>query len=195
MARTATINRETKETRITMSLNLDGTGQSEISTGIGFFDHMLESFSKHGQFDLTVKAKGDLHVDDHHTVEDVGLCLGQAIAKTVGDKRGISRFGSALCPMDESLARAVLDLSGRPYCVCEIPINPHKLGEMHGTTMPEFFRAVSTEAGMTLHLDVLRGQNLHHAIEALFKAFARALNQAVSPFGNSDDLPSTKGTL
>jgi imidazoleglycerol-phosphate dehydratase len=195
MARKATINRKTKETRITLSLNLDGSGKSEISTGIGFFDHMLESFAKHGQFDLAVKAEGDLHVDDHHTVEDVGLCLGQAVAKAIGDKKGISRFGWALCPMDESLARAALDLSGRPYCVCEIPINPHKLGEMHGTTMPEFFRAVSTEAGMTLHLDVLRGKNLHHAIEALFKAFARALNQAISPFGNPGDLPSTKGTL
>lgn len=195
MPRTAKINRETKETRINLELNLDGTGNSGISTGIGFFDHMLESFAKHGQFDLTVKADGDLHVDDHHTVEDVGLCLGQAIARAVGDKKGISRFGWAFCPMDESLSRAALDLSGRPFCVCEIPINPHKLGKMHGTTMPEFFRAVAAESGMTLHLDVLRGQNLHHAIEALFKSFARALKQAVSPFGNPDVLPTTKGKL
>ena len=195
MARIAKIERNTKETRIMLDLNLDGSGKSEISTGIGFFDHMLESFAKHGQFDLTIKAVGDLHVDDHHTVEDTGLCLGQAISQAVGNKKGISRFGWALCPMDESLARAALDLSGRPFCVCEIPINPHKLGDMHGTTMPEFFRAVSTEAGITLHLDVIRGQNLHHAIEALVKAFARALHQAVSPFGNPDDLPSTKGAL
>lgn len=195
MARTAKIDRKTKETRITLELNLDGTGKADVSTGIGFFDHMLEAIARHGGFDLTVKAEGDLHVDDHHTVEDVGLCLGQAIARAVGDKKGIGRFGWALCPMDESLARAALDLSGRPFCVCEIPVNPHKLGDMHGTTVPEFFRAVSAEAGMTLHLNVLRGQNLHHAVEALFKAFARALNQAVSAFGNPDELPSTKGAL
>jgi imidazoleglycerol-phosphate dehydratase len=195
MSRIAEVKRETKETQITLSLNLDGSGKAEISTGIGFFDHMLEAFAKHGQFDLTVKAKGDLAVDDHHTIEDVGLCLGQAIAEACGDKKGIGRFGWAFCPMDEALARAALDLSGRPYCVYQNPINPHKLGEMHGSTIPEFFRAVSSAAGLTLHVDVLRGQNLHHAVEASFKAFARALHQAVSPFGASDNLPSTKGKL
>ncbi|HDQ45738.1 MAG TPA: imidazoleglycerol-phosphate dehydratase HisB [bacterium] len=195
MKRTATIHRKTRETDITLTLNLDGSGKAEVSTGIGFFDHMLAAFAKHGQFDLVVKARGDLDVDDHHTVEDTGLCLGQAVSEAAGDRKGISRFGWAFCPMDEALARAALDLSGRPYCVYHNPVNPHVLGELHGSTVPEFFRAAASAAGMTLHMDVLRGQNLHHAVEACFKAFGRALSQATAPFGASDNLPSTKGIL
>lgn len=195
MERQSEIKRETRETQIRLVLNLDGSGKSKIQTGLGFFDHMLEAFAKHGRFDLDIEATGDLHVDDHHTVEDVGICLGQAIARAVGDKKGISRYGWAFCPMDEALARTVLDLSGRPYCVYENPINPHRLGDLHGSIFEEFFRAVASEAKMTLHVDVLRGRNLHHAVEASFKSFARALLQAVSPFGTADELPSTKGAL
>lgn len=194
MGRRAEIERETRETKIRVLIDLDGEGKTAIATGIGFFDHLLDAFARHGRFDLTIEARGDLEVDEHHTVEDVGLCLGRAIAQAVGEKQGISRFGWALCPMDEALARVAVDLCGRAFSVYQNPIHPHRLGELHGSTIPEFFRAVAS-GGFVLHVDVIRGQSLHHAVEACFKAFGRALAQAVSPWGDPHFLPTTKGYL
>jgi len=193
--RSAEIKRSTNETVIRMTLELDGSGARDISTGIGFFDHMLTAFSVHGGFGLRLEAKGDLEVDCHHTIEDVGIVLGKAIAEAVGDKKGIARFGSCLLPMDETLAECVLDVSGRPYFVWNAP-ESLQLGSVGGfdcCMAEEFFRAVAMNAGLTMHLNVRYGRNAHHMIEALFKAFARALRQAVEVSG--DAVLSSKGTL
>jgi imidazoleglycerol-phosphate dehydratase len=195
MPRTADIARKTKETDIRIRLTLEGTGASRVQTGIGFFDHMLETFARHGRLDLDVEAKGDLHVDDHHTVEDVGLALGQALKTALGDKRGITRFGWAFCPMDDALARAVVDLSGRPRFECELPVAFHPIGQFGAEAILEFFQAFANAGALTLHLDLIRGGNLHHAIEALFKASALALRTAAAVDSGLDDVPSTKGTL
>ena len=195
MKRTSKIVRETKETKISVSVDLDGTGKSDIQTKVGFFDHMLNALAHHSGIDMMIDAVGDLHVDDHHMVEDIGLCLGQALKEALGDKRGITRYGSAYIPMDEALARVVIDFSGRPYFVwsCELSLN--QVGTMQAESVPEFFRALSTTAGMTLHMDLIRGDNLHHSLEAFFKAFAKALKLAVEIKGDSDEIPSTKGIL
>src|ERR1041384_6560819 len=178
MARAATINRPTAETRISLALTLDGTGQADIATGVGFLDHMLTLFARHGLMDLTVRCQGDLHVDQHHTVEDVGICLGKAIAEAVGDKRGIVRYGTFTVPMDESLVMVSLDLSGRSYTVCSLDTRNRKIGEFDAELAPEFFRAVAANARMNLHVHQFYGDNAHHIVEAPFKAFARALDAA-----------------
>jgi imidazoleglycerol-phosphate dehydratase len=195
MKRIGEISRKTKETEIVVRCNLDGTGQAEIETGIGFFDHMLDSLSRHSGMDLKIQAKGDLHVDDHHTVEDVGLCLGEAIRKALGNKKGIQRFGWALCPMDEALARTAIDLSGRPYFVFTSVMELENVDNLQGESLSEFFRAVANSGEMNLHLDLIRGENTHHAIEVLFKSFARALKQAIVVDPKQKSVPSTKGIL
>ena len=196
MTRTATITRTTKETDITITLALDGTGATSIDTGIGFFDHMLEAFGRHGLFDLDVKAKGDLHVDGHHTVEDAGIVLGQAFAQAIGDKRGIVRYGDIALPMDETLVLAALDISGRGGLYWEMDIPWQMVGEFDSTLAREFFIAFATNAGITLHVQQLAGENVHHIIEATFKAVARALRAAVAVDPRAADaLPSTKGAL
>lgn len=192
--RTAEIKRETKETNIELRLDLDGTGQSDIKTGVGFFDHMLTLFAFHSRIDLTVHVEGDTWVDAHHTVEDVGIALGQMIVAGLGDKVGIRRYGTSYLPMDETLARAVIDVSGRPFLVYRAEINNPKLGDFDTELAEEFFRAVAMNARLTLHLDVLYGSNSHHMIEALFKAFGRALAEAIGKDG-LDRLPSTKGRI
>lgn len=195
MARTAVVDRKTKETDITVSLNLDGTGKSDISTGIGFFDHMLEGFSRHGFFDLDCKVNGDLQVDGHHTVEDTGIVLGQAIAQAVGDKKGIRRYGSFILPMDDALALCAVDLCGRPYLNfhCSFPVE--RVGALDTELVREFFYAVSYSAGMNLHIKLLDGVNAHHMIEAIFKAFSKALDMAVGMDSRITDVLSTKGSL
>jgi len=193
--RTAVINRTTKETDISVNLNLDGTGKSEISTGIGFFDHMLEGFSKHGFFDLACTVKGDLQVDGHHTVEDTGIVLGQAIAKAAGDKKGICRYGSFILPMDDALVLCAVDLCGRPYLNFDCSFPTERVGNLDTELVREFFYAVSYSAGMNLHLKMLDGCNTHHMIEAMFKAFAKALDQAVRMDERITDVLSTKGSL
>ena len=193
--RAAEIKRKTKETDICVSLNLDGTGKSEISTGIGFFDHMLEGFARHGFFDLKCSVKGDLQVDGHHTVEDTGIVLGQAIAAAVGDKKGIRRYGHFLLPMDDVLALCAVDLSGRPYLNFDCSFPAERVGELDTELVREFFYAVSYSAGMNLHLKMLDGHNAHHMIEAMFKAFAKALDMASGYDGRVADVLSTKGTL
>lgn len=195
MIRTAQIERKTKETDISISLNLDGTGLSEISTGIGFFDHMLEGFSKHGFFDLNCTVKGDLHVDGHHTVEDTGIVLGQAIAQAVGDKKGIRRYGSFILPMDDALALCAVDLCGRPYLNFDCTFPTERVGELDTELVREFFYAVSYSAGMNLHIKMLDGINAHHMIESMFKSFAKALDQAVGTDSRIPDVLSTKGSL
>jgi imidazoleglycerol-phosphate dehydratase len=195
MKRIGEISRKTKETDIFIRCNLDGTGRAEIETGIGFFDHMLDSLSRHSGMDLKIQAKGDLHVDDHHTVEDVGLCLGEAIRKALGNKKGIQRFGWALCPMDEALARTAIDLSGRPYFVFTSVMELENVDNLQGESLSEFFRAVANSGEMNLHLDLIRGENTHHAIEVLFKSFARALKQAIVVDPKQKSVPSTKGIL
>jgi imidazoleglycerol-phosphate dehydratase len=195
MKRIGEISRKTRETDIRVRCGLDGNGRAEIATGIGFFDHMLESLARHSGIDLTVRAKGDLHVDDHHTVEDVGICLGEAVRKALGKKAGIERFGWALCPMDEALARAAVDLSGRPCFVFTSVLALENVDKLQGESLPEFFRAVANSGEMNLHLDLLRGENTHHAIEVLFKCFARALKQAVRLDPGLKSVPSTKGVL
>lgn len=195
MSRIAEVSRNTKETRIFVRLNLDGTGKSDISTGIGFFDHMLDGFARHGLFDLEVKAQGDLQVDDHHTIEDTGIVLGTAIKEAVGDKKGICRYGDRILPMDEVLALCALDLGGRPYFSYEAPFVPGKMGAMSVEMVREFFYAVSYSAAMNLHLKILTPGNNHHMSEAMFKAFAKALDQAVSYDGRIRDVLSTKGTI
>lgn len=195
MERNAAINRTTKETNIAISLNLDGTGKSEISTGIGFFDHMLEGFAKHGFFDLSCQVKGDLNVDGHHTVEDVGIVLGNAIKEALGDKKGIRRYGYFILPMDDALALCAVDLCGRPYFSFEGEFNAPAVGDFDTELVREFFYAVSYSGAMNLHIKILSGHNAHHMIEAVFKAFAKALDMAVGIDTRVTDVLSTKGSL
>ena len=194
-ARIATIARKTKETDIEVTLNIDGTGKADIETGIGFFDHMLEGFARHGLFDLVVKVKGDLQVDCHHTIEDTGIVLGQAIAKALGDKKGIKRYGSMILPMDEILVLSAIDLCGRPYFVMDAEFTAPMVGNFDTQMVREFFYAISYSAAMNLHLKVLSGFNDHHKIEALFKAFSKALDQATGFDERITDVLSTKGAL
>lgn len=194
--RIAEIARETGETAITLRLDLDGTGQAEIATGIGFLDHMLTALARHAMFDLTVEARGDLHVDFHHTTEDVGIVLGQALRRTLGEKRGIRRYGHAVVPMDEALAEAAIDLSGRPFLVWQVPFERPKIGEMDTELFEEFFRALSSNGLFALHVMLRHGHNAHHVAEGCFKAVARALRQAVEPDPRAAGaIPSTKGML
>lgn len=195
MSRAATVERNTKETKIRVTLELDGTGKSVIDTGIGFFDHMLDGFARHGLFDLTAKCQGDIQVDSHHSIEDMGIVLGYALREALGDKKGIVRYGSCMLPMDETLAMCAIDLSGRPYLVFDAPFRGNMVGAMDTQMAREFFYAVSYATGMNLHLKVLYGENDHHMMEALFKAFAKALDAAVSFDPRITDVLSTKGTL
>ena len=195
MSRTATITRETKETKIRVSIDLDGTGKSKIDTGIGFFDHMLTGFAKHGFFDLEVEVKGDLEVDSHHTVEDTGIVLGAAIKEALGDKKGIVRYGFSILPMDEVLMLCALDLSGRPYLKWNVNFTAERLGTMETETIKEFFYALSYSAAMNLHIKEMDGGNTHHVAEAMFKAFAKALDAATKYDERITDVLSTKGGL
>jgi imidazoleglycerol-phosphate dehydratase len=198
MSRTAERERSTRETRISVHLEIDGSGESDIETGIGFFDHMLDAFSRHGLFDLRVRCEGDLHIDGHHTVEDVGIVLGSAFAEALGEKRGITRFADAIVPLDEALVRAVVDISGRPFLFFDVeaPAGQPRVGDFDVSLSAEFWRAFATEARITLHLDALRGDNAHHLVEATFKAAGRALDLAssIDP-RRTDRIPSTKGSL
>ncbi|MBW4983049.1 imidazoleglycerol-phosphate dehydratase HisB [Mameliella sp. CS4] len=194
--RTAKITRKTAETEISVEINLDGTGTYDNETGVGFFDHMLDQLSRHALIDMTVRAKGDLHVDDHHTVEDVGIALGQALTQAMGDKKGIVRYGSCLLPMDDALVRAALDLSARPFLVWNLDLPSQKIGAFDTELVREFFQALSTHGGITLHVDQLHGVNSHHITEAAFKAVARALRDALETDPRkADAVPSTKGAL
>ena len=194
--RTAMIERKTRETEIMVSLDLDGTGDYDVDTGIGFLDHMLESFARHAMLDLKVRAQGDLHIDFHHTTEDTGIVIGQAIARALGDFKGIRRFGEATIPMDETLTRAAVDVSNRPYLIWKVNFSRPKLGEMDTELFKEWFQAVAQNAGITLHVENLYGENNHHIVESCFKAFARALRQAVEIDERlGDAAPSTKGVL
>src|SRR5947209_2339148 len=195
MPRTAQLRRETGETKIDLSLNLDGRGQSDITTGVGFFDHMLTLLSRHSLIDLTVKAKGDLHIDAHHTVEDVGICLGQALKQALGNKAGIRRYGDATLPMDEALVTAAIDLSGRAVCVWNADVPRETLGTFSAELAEEFWRAVSSSGAFNLHVVLHHGRNTHHIIEGIFKAAARALRQAVETDPRMSGVPSTKGVL
>lgn len=195
-ARHAELARRTAETDIRISLTLDGTGQAQVATGIGFLDHMLTALARHALFDLTVEAKGDLHIDFHHTTEDVGIVLGQCLRAALGDKRGIRRFGHALLPMDEALAEAAVDISGRPFLAWSVPFARNKVGEMDTELFEEFFRAFAFNAGVTLHMTLKAGTNAHHVAEACFKALARSLRMACELDPRSpDSVPSTKGVL
>lgn len=191
--RRATVERKTKETDISLSVNIDGSGVSEISTGIGFLDHMLTALSKHGRMDLTLSCKGDLHVDDHHSVEDCGIVLGQAVKAALGDLRGITRYGYAYAPLDESLSRAVVDISGRPFADVNLNLQRERIGNLSCEMLPHFLSSFATSAAITLHVDVLKGENDHHRAEAAFKALALALRTAFKREGT--DIPSTKGVL
>jgi len=195
MNRTAALTRTTKETDISLSFNLDGSGKAELATGVGFFDHMLEGFARHGFFDLNCQVQGDLCVDCHHTIEDTGIVLGQAIREAVGDKKGIVRYGTCILPMDESLILCSLDLSGRPYYVSDAIFPTEKAGDMDTQMVKEFFYAISYNAGMNLHFKVLEGGNSHHMIEGMFKAFAKALDMATTTDPRIADVLSTKGSL
>ena len=195
MQRKAEIERRTNETQIQIFLDVDGTGKQEISTGIGFLDHMLTLFSAHGFFDLTVNARGDLEVDAHHTVEDIGLVLGEAISRALGDRQGIARYGQAAVPMDETLATVTVDLSNRPYIVYNVPQTTGSTGVFDAGLAKEFFRALAVKAGMNLHINVAYGENEHHILEAVFKAFARALDQAAGFDRRISGVRSTKGSL
>jgi imidazoleglycerol-phosphate dehydratase len=196
MARIADVTRNTKETQIRVVVNLDGTGASKLATGIGFFDHMLDQIARHGLIDLTVEAQGDLHIDGHHTVEDVGITLGQAVAKAVGDKAGITRYGHAYVPLDEALSRVVVDFSGRPGLHMRVPFKAGMVGGFDTQLAYEFFQGFSNHAGVTLHIDNLFGDNAHHQCETVFKAFARALRMALTLDPRSAGVvPSTKGSL
>jgi imidazoleglycerol-phosphate dehydratase len=196
MPRTAEVTRRTSETDLRVLINIDGRGEASIRTGIGFFDHMLTAFAKHGLMDLTVDARGDLHVDGHHTVEDTGIVLGQAIARALGDRAGIRRYADTLIPLDEALVRCVVDVSGRPYLSYQIEIPKWQmLGEYDVFLTPEFFRALVLNAELTVHLDLIRGDNPHHIVEAAFKAFARALDSATTFDPRVAGPPSTKGVL
>lgn len=195
MERSITLERKTKETQISVSLNLDGKGESKIDTGIGFFNHMLEGFAKHGLFDLDVSVAGDIHVDGHHTVEDTGIVIGTAINKCIGDKKGIKRYGSMILPMDDALCLCAIDLCGRPYFSYEADFNVEKIGYLDTELIREFFYAISYSAGMNLHIKVLSGINAHHIAEAMFKSFAKALDEATGYDERITDVLSTKGTL
>ena len=195
MSRIVTCERKTKETDISITLNLDGTGNNDIHTGIGFFDHMLDGFARHGLFDLTVRVNGDLDVDSHHTIEDTGIVLGNAILKAIGDKAGIKRFGDMILPMDETLALCAVDLSGRPYLRYDAEFTVPKIGDMDTEMVKEFFYAVSYSAGMNIHLKIMDGENNHHMAEALFKSFGKALDMAVSEEPRMKEVWSTKGSL
>lgn len=195
MERSATITRKTKETDISVTLNLDGSGKGNIETGIGFFDHMLEGFARHGFFDLDMMIKGDLQVDGHHSVEDAGIVLGTAIKEALGDKSGIKRYGSSILPMDDALALCAVDLCGRPYFVFDCEFTVDKVGNLDTELVREFFYAISYSAGMNLHIKMLSGINNHHMIEAVFKAFARALDEATGKDERIKDVLSTKGSL
>ena len=187
--------RATRETNITVSINLDGKGRSDISTGIAFMDHMLTLFAKHGKFDLTIAAKGDLEVDCHHTMEDLGLVLGEAVARALGDKKGIRRYGNFLLPMDESLALIALDLSGRPYLVYDLVPPAARIRDLDTALFKEFFQALCVKGGINLHIRLLSGAEVHHVFEAVFKGLGRALSQAVEPDPRETGIPSTKGSL
>ncbi|MEL6235032.1 MAG: imidazoleglycerol-phosphate dehydratase HisB [Pseudomonadota bacterium] len=194
--RRAEIARQTAETEIRVALALDGTGRHAMATRVGFFDHMLDQLARHSLIDMEIEAKGDTHIDDHHTVEDCGITLGQALTRALGDKRGIRRYGACLLPMDDALLRAALDLSGRPFLVWEVPFPAAKIGGFDSELVREFFQALSTHAGITLHVTLLSGVNAHHIAEACFKAVARALREAVEPDPRqAGALPSTKGVL
>lgn len=195
MSRTATVKRKTRETDIELTFAVDGTGRSDISTGIGFFDHMLELFTKHGLFDLQLKAKGDLNVDAHHTVEDVGLAMGQALREALGDKKGLYRYGWCLLPMDDALARIAVDCSGRPYLAYEAPDDAGPIGDFPFQLLEEFLRAFSVQGGLNLHVTLLDGRDTHHMAEAVFKGLARALDQATRIDPRVQGVPSTKGQL
>lgn len=195
MSRTALIERNTKETQIKAGFEIDGTGKSRISTGIGFFDHMLDGFTRHGLFDFTLDVQGDLDVDGHHTVEDTGIVIGQAIREAIGDKEGIRRYGSFMLPMDDALCLCAIDLSGRPYFVFDCAFPAERVGSLDTELVREFFYAVSYSAGMNLHIKMLHGENTHHMIEAMFKAFAKALDMAVSYDERIAGVLSTKGIL
>jgi imidazoleglycerol-phosphate dehydratase len=195
MARTAQLRRETGETRIELALNLDGSGEVHVATGVGFFDHMLTLLGRHSLIDLRIQATGDLHVDAHHTVEDVGLCLGRALLQALGDKAGIRRYGCMTLPMDEALVTAAIDLSGRPFCVWQAEVPLETLGTFNSQLAEEFWRGVSSAGLMALHVVLHHGRNTHHIIEGIFKATARALRQAVEPDPRMTGIPSTKGVL
>lgn len=195
MNREATVERNTKETQIQLTYRVDGTGKADIRSGVGFFDHMLDGFTRHGLFDLYLRVNGDLQVDDHHTIEDTGIVLGTAIKEAIGDKKGIRRYGSCILPMDETLVLCAVDLSGRPYFVFDGAFCGDKMGDMSTQMVREFFYAISYTAGMNLHLKVLSGGNDHHIAEAMFKSFAKALDQATMFDSRITDVLSTKGTL
>ncbi len=194
--RKARIERTTSETKIAVEIDLDGEGRYDCDTGVGFFDHMLEQLARHSLIDMKIRAEGDLHIDDHHTVEDTGIALGQALVTALGEKRGIRRYGSCLLPMDDALVRAALDLSARPYLVMNADLPTAKIGTFDTELVREFFQALATHGGITLHIDALHGINSHHIVEATFKAVARALREAVEPDPRkADAIPSTKGVL
>ena len=195
-ARTATVSRDTAETKITVTLNLDGTGQSKLATGIGFFDHMLDQIARHGLIDLDVQCKGDLHIDGHHTVEDVGICIGQAVRQAVGDKKGLTRYGHSYVPLDEALSRVVVDFSGRPGLALNAQFTAGMIGQLDTQLIHEFFQGFVNHAHVTLHIDNLKGVNAHHQVETIFKASGRALRMALTPDPRmAGTVPSTKGVL
>jgi imidazoleglycerol-phosphate dehydratase len=193
MSRTASVSRETRETTVRLILDLDGSGLATIATGVGFFDHLLESFAYHGMLDLEIETKGDLHVDEHHTVEDTALVLGTAIAEALGNRSGIQRFGNAVIPMDETLAQAAVDVGGRPYAVIDLPFTTDRIGQLGTQMIPHALEALARTAGMTVHLSA-EGSNDHHIAEAAFKALARSIRSAIAVDGRRDGVPSTKGT-
>ena len=193
--REAKFKRKTKETQIEIAINLDGEGNSKVSTSIPFFDHMLTLFSRHGFFDLEIFAKGDIEVDFHHTVEDIGICLGETLKKALGDKAGIKRYGWAIVPMDESLSLVSIDISGRPHLIYRADLPREKVGGFDTELVPVFFHALTVHSGITLHINLFYGENMHHAIESIFKAFAKALSMAVSKEKREKGIPSTKGVL
>lgn len=193
--RKAELQRNTNETKIRVAVNLDGEGRAEVKTGVGFFDHMLTHLARHGQFDITVEADGDLHIDAHHTVEDVGICLGQAFLQAVGDPKGLTRYGHAVVPMDEALAEAAVDFSGRPYLVYQAELPPVMLGDFDAELAEEFLRAFAVNSRMTVHVVLRYGKNTHHCVEGMFKAFARALGEALRVDPRVKGVPSTKGML
>lgn len=195
IVRKAEVSRKTQETEVYVSFNIDGSGKYDINTGIGFFDHMLSLFSKHGLFDIKVDAKGDLNVDAHHTIEDIGIVLGLAFIKAIGDKKSIKRYGVSYVPMDEALVRVSLDISGRPYLYYDMPLNAERLGSFETETVEEFMRAFAFNSGITLHVELLHGKNTHHIIEAAFKALAKALDEALKIDKRIEGIPSTKGIL
>jgi imidazoleglycerol-phosphate dehydratase len=193
--RKAAIDRKTNETHVRLQLTIDGSGDADLKTGVPFLDHMLTLFAVHGFFDITLHADGDLEIDAHHTVEDIGICMGEALARALGDRKSIRRYGHAMVPMDEACARVVLDISNRPYLVFEVPALTGRVGKFETELLPEFFRAVCLRAGLTLHIQVLYGQNTHHMVEAVFKAFGRALDDATRLDERRQDVPSSKGML